>query len=95
MLSKNTTNCVGWATKLDDLLKFASQICDIVSVGGIQWLLIHGQRRFGLRRLLAKDTHLVVSTTVVVPDFAAANRVPDGKKEGLLFCARKNICELD
>jgi hypothetical protein len=73
MLSEDTANCLGWATKLDNLLKLAPQICDIINVGRLLRLLNHHGLLLCLQCLLAHDLYLIVSTAVIVPDFTAGN----------------------
>jgi hypothetical protein len=64
---------------LHHLLEFAPQIRDIFSLRSLLPTLNHSLLD-GFRCLLAHDSHLVVPTVVVVPDFAPGNRVPNGKK---------------
>jgi len=94
VLSEKTTNRPGWATKLNYLLKLAPQIRNLINrrspLGFLNFCLLAG-----LQCLLAHDSHLVVSTAVVVPDFATGGRISDSKIEGFLFCTGENICQLD
>jgi hypothetical protein len=61
---------------LDYLLKLAPQIRDIIGLGrhlaNLNYSLLDNLL-VGLRCLLAHDSHLVVSTAVVVPDFTPGN----------------------
>jgi len=71
---------------LDHLLKLAPQIRDILSLGGLLATLNHGLLVV-LQCLLANDSHLVVPTPIVVPDFTPGNRISDGKIQSLLLRA--------
>ena len=70
---------------LDYLLKLAPQIRDIISIGSLLATLNHGLL-VDLRGLLAHDSHLVVSTTVVVPDFMCCYQISHRKVQRFLLC---------
>jgi hypothetical protein len=74
---ENTTDCLGWAVRLDYLLELAQQIRE-----GRR--LLNDGLLVGPRYLLAHDLDVVVSTAVIVPDFAAGNRISDSEIETLL-----------
>jgi hypothetical protein len=93
MLSEDTADRLGWAT-MNDLLKLAPQICDIISVGRLLRLFNHGLL-VDLQCLLAHNLYLIVSAVVIVPNFTACNRISDSEKEGLLLSAGKSIGQLD
>ena len=87
VLGANTTNCLRWAARLDYRLKLAPEICEIIRMGRLLRLLNH-DLLVGLRYLLAYDLDVVISTTVIVPDFTASNRISDSEIEGLLRAER-------
>jgi len=87
VLGANTTECLRWAARLDYLLELAPEICEIIRMGSLLRLLNH-DLSVGLRYLLAYDLDVVVSTTVIVPDFTASNRISDSEIEGLLRAER-------
>ena len=89
----NTTDCLRSAAGLDYLLELAPQICEIIRMGRLLRGLNH-DLLIGPRYLLMYDFDVVVSTTVIVPDFTASNRISDSEIEGLLR-AEKNVCQFD
>jgi hypothetical protein len=94
VLSKKAADCLRWAAMLDYLLKLAPQIRDVISIGRLlatlnHWLLVD------LQCLLAHDSHLVVSATVVVPDFTSSNGISHRKVQRFLLRPGKNVCQPD
>jgi hypothetical protein len=89
LLGENTNDCLGWPARLDYLFELAPQIRE----GNLLRLLDHGLL-VCLRYLLAHDLDMVVSTVVIVTDFAAGKRISDIEIEGLLRAGR-NVCQLD
>ena len=89
LLGENTNYCLGWPARLDYLFELAPQIRE----GNLLRLLDHGLL-VCLRYLLAHDLDMVVSTVVIVTDFAAGKRISDIEIEGLLRVGR-NVSQLD
>ena len=73
--------------------ELAPQICEIIRMGRLLRRLNH-DLLLCLRYLLAYDLDVVLSTTVIVPDFTASKRISHSEIEGLLR-AEKNVCQLD
>ena len=86
---ENTTDCLEWAVRLDYLLELVQQIRE-----GRLLRLLNDGLLVGLRYLLAHNLDVAVSTAVIVPDFAAGNRISDSEIEALL-CAGNNVGQLD
>ena len=89
LLGENTNDCLGWLARLDYLFELAPQIRE----GNLLRLLDHSLL-VCLRYLLAHDLDMIVSTVVIVTDFAAGKRISDIEIEGLLRAGR-NVCQLD
>jgi hypothetical protein len=84
LLGENTNDYLGWPARLDYLFELEPQIRE----GRLLRLLDNGLL-VCLRYLLAHDLDVVVSTAVIIPNFAAGNRISD-EIEGLLHTG--NVC---
>jgi len=68
VLGENTTDCLGWAVRLDYLVELAQQIRE-----GRLLRLLNDGLLVGLRYLLAHDFDVVVSTAAIVPNLVAGS----------------------